>query len=117
MVWRKKVKAATLLYALLMLSVFSLLLQFYLQTQLAIAHGNQNRKREATAYLMAHMTFANWEQEKEEQPKKENLPAVKELIFTRGNARYYEEKEKLLVTVQLDSGQSYRYLFPISGEK
>lgn len=54
---KKKSRAGILLYALLMLAVFSLLLQFYLQSQLSenqIVLANQEGTE---AYLMAELTM------------------------------------------------------------
>lgn len=57
MLLKKKVKAGILLYALLMLAVFSLLLQFYLHRQEAESQIAQLAKQEATAYIMAQMVL------------------------------------------------------------
>ncbi|HEM5503974.1 competence protein ComGG [Streptococcus suis] len=57
MLLKKKVKAGILLYALLMLAVFSLLLQFYLNRQEAESQIAQVAKQEATAYIMAQMVL------------------------------------------------------------
>ncbi|HFI0036872.1 TPA: competence type IV pilus minor pilin ComGG [Streptococcus suis] len=57
MLLKKKVKAGILLYALLMLAVFSLLLQFYLHRQEAESQLNHVAKQEATAYIMAQMVL------------------------------------------------------------
>ncbi|WP_269088713.1 competence type IV pilus minor pilin ComGG, partial [Streptococcus suis] len=55
MLLKKKVKAGILLYALLMLAVFSLLLQFYLHRQEAESRLVQVARQETTAYIMAQM--------------------------------------------------------------
>ncbi|HEM5491229.1 TPA: competence protein ComGG [Streptococcus suis] len=57
MLLKKKVKAGILLYALLMLAVFSLLLQFYLHRQEAESRLVQVARQETTAYIMAHMVL------------------------------------------------------------
>lgn len=57
MLLKKKVKAGILLYALLMLAVFSLLLQFYLHRQEAESRLVQAARQEATAYIMAQMVL------------------------------------------------------------
>ncbi|HEL1961314.1 competence type IV pilus minor pilin ComGG [Streptococcus suis] len=57
MLLKKKVKAGILLYALLMLAVFSLLLQFYLHRQEAESRLVQVARQEATAYIMAQMVL------------------------------------------------------------
>lgn len=57
MLLKKKVKAGILLYALLMLAVFSLLLQFYLHRQEAESRLVQVARQETTAYIMAQMVL------------------------------------------------------------
>ncbi|HFI0352129.1 TPA: competence type IV pilus minor pilin ComGG [Streptococcus suis] len=67
MLLMKKVKAGILLYALLMLAVFSLLLQFYLLRQEAESQLNHVAKQEATAYIMAQMVLDQVEEELQER--------------------------------------------------
>lgn len=67
MLLKKKVKAGILLYALLMLAVFSLLLQFYLHRQEAESQIAQVAKQEATAYIMAQMVLNQVEEELQER--------------------------------------------------
>ncbi|HFI2471976.1 TPA: competence type IV pilus minor pilin ComGG [Streptococcus suis] len=67
MLLKKKVKAGILLYALLMLAVFSLLLQFYLHRQEAESQIAQVTKQEATAYIMAQMVLDQVEEELHER--------------------------------------------------
>lgn len=54
---KKRVRAGILLYALLMLAVFSLFLQFYLHRQVAESRLVGASKQQATAYIMAQMTL------------------------------------------------------------
>lgn len=54
---RKKSRAGILLYALLMLAVFSLLLQFYLQSQLSESQIVLANQEGTEAYLMAELTM------------------------------------------------------------
>ena len=72
MIFRKNLRAGTLLYALLMLGIFSLLVQFYLQSQLAAGHAWQAKKLEGQAYFMAQMArdeyLKVWEEGEEENP-------------------------------------------------
>lgn len=84
MLLKKKVRAGILLYALLMLAVFSLLLQFYLHRQEAENRLVQVARQETTAYIMAQMVLDQVEEdlqesqavaekeEKEEQPTRVN---------------------------------------------
>ncbi|CYU64395.1 competence type IV pilus minor pilin ComGG [Streptococcus suis] len=67
MLLKKKVKAGILLYALLMLAVFSLLLQFYLHRQEAESRLVQVARQEATAYIMAQMVLDQVEEELQER--------------------------------------------------
>ncbi|MFM0775360.1 competence type IV pilus minor pilin ComGG [Streptococcus suis] len=67
MLLKKKVKAGILLYALLMLAVFSLLLQFYLNRQEAESQIAQVAKQEATAYIMAQMVLEQVEEDLQER--------------------------------------------------
>lgn len=67
MLLKKKVKAGILLYALLMLAVFSLLLQFYLHRQEAESQIAQVAKQETTAYIMAQMVLDKVEEELQER--------------------------------------------------
>ena len=138
MIFRKNLKAGTLLYALLMLGIFSLLVQFYLQSQLAAGHALQAKKLEVQAYFMAQMArdeYLNvWEEGKEENPSPENkeargeedqtkaaepkvqAPTSGQVSFTAGQATYTKQDSQLQVQVQLDSGQAYTYQFPIPSE-
>lgn len=118
MIFRKKVRAGTLLYALLMLGIFSLLLQFYLQSQVAIAHGTAARKEEGQAYLMAILTrdevLSNRSKEKNEKTEHADSGEVE---FTKGKGQYAQTKENLQVNIFMDSGKKYMYRFLISTEK
>ncbi|MGO0105983.1 competence type IV pilus minor pilin ComGG [Streptococcus suis] len=67
MLLKKKVKAGILLYALLMLAVFSLLLQFYLHRQEAESRLVQVARQEATAYIMAQMVLEQVEEDLQER--------------------------------------------------
>lgn len=67
MLLKKKVKAGILLYALLMLAVFSLLLQFYLHRQEAESQIAQLAKQEATAYIIAQMVLDQVEEDLQER--------------------------------------------------
>ncbi|HFI0586440.1 TPA: competence type IV pilus minor pilin ComGG [Streptococcus suis] len=67
MLLKKKVKAGILLYALLMLAVFSLLLQFYLHRQEAESRLVQVARQETTAYIMAQMVLDQVEEDLKER--------------------------------------------------
>ena len=138
MIFRKNLKAGTLLYALLMLGIFALLVQFYLQSQLGAGHAWQAKKLEGQAYFMAQMArdeyLKVWEEGQEKSPSPENkeardeegqtkatepkvqVPTSGQVSFTAGQATYTKLDSHLQVQVQLDSGQAYTYQFPISSE-
>ena len=138
MIFRKNLRAGTLLYALLMLGIFSLLVQFYLQSQLGAGHAWQAKKLEGQAYFMAQMArdeyLKVWEEGKEKSPSPENKEARDEegqtkatepkvhvltsgqVSFTAGQATYTKLDSHLQVQVQLDSGQAYTYQFPTPSE-
>lgn len=54
--WKKRIRAGVMLYALLMVAVFSLLLQFYLNRQVALARTHKAGEQALIAYSMAHLT-------------------------------------------------------------
>ncbi|HEL2406993.1 TPA: competence protein ComGG [Streptococcus suis] len=66
MLLKKKVKAGILLYALLMLAVFSLLLQFYLNRQEAESRLVQVARQETTAYIIAQVVLGQVEEDLQE---------------------------------------------------
>lgn len=66
MLLKKRVRAGILLYALLMLAVFSLLLQFYLHRQEAESRLVQVARQETTAYIMAQMVLDQVEEDLQE---------------------------------------------------
>lgn len=117
MIFRKKVRAGTLLYALLMLGIFSLLLQFYLQSQIAIAHGTVSRKEEGKAYLMAVLTRDEVLFDKGKEKEDPKTPLSGEVDFTAGKSQYTEKKEEIQVRVTMDSGKVYTYRFLTSKVK
>ncbi|MEW4354591.1 competence type IV pilus minor pilin ComGG [Streptococcus pneumoniae] len=98
--WKKKVKAGVLLYALFMAAVFSLVLQFYLNREVASSHNFLLSQERAKAYAMAR--FARDE-------IKENSG---EIAFKQGTAHYQKEKMSLSITSHLASRRRYQFLFP-----
>ncbi|MBY5034271.1 competence protein ComGG [Streptococcus gallolyticus] len=110
MIFRKKVKAGILLYAMLMLAVFSLLLQFYLRSQEALAQAHLASRESSQAYFMAQLTMDNV------SLKTDKMVSGK-VSFSEGDSRYQQTEGQMEVVVSLTSGSTYRYLFPLSGEK
>lgn len=138
MLLRKRVKGGVLLYALLMLAIFSLLLQFYLNRQ-AAHHTNLLAQREASqAFIMAQLvkeevlekqSVARQVEAKETSAKTEETtvstnssqqesPAqlTGSVQFVQGQATYSQSTGYLQVQVQLKTGREFSYTFPIPSQ-
>jgi len=99
-VWKKKkVKAGVLLYAVTMAAIFSLLLQFYLNRQVAYYQDYALNKEKLIAFAMAKRTKDKAEQESGEQ------------VFNLGQVSYQNKKTSLVTTVHTPKSQ-YEFLFP-----
>ena len=96
---KKKVKAGVLLYAVTMAAIFSLLLQFYLNRQVAHYQDYALNKEKLLAFAMAKRTKDKIEQESGEQ------------AFNLGQVSY-QNKKTSLVTVVRTSKSQYEFLFP-----
>ena len=96
---KKKVKAGVLLYAVTMAAIFSLLLQFYLNRQVAHYQDYALNKEKLIAFAMAKRTKDKVEQESGEQ------------TFNLGQVSYQNKKTGLVTTVRTDKSQ-YEFLFP-----
>lgn len=96
---KKKVKAGVLLYAVTMAAIFSLLLQFYLNRQVAHYQDYALNKEKLVAFAMAKRTKDKAEQESGEQ------------VFNLGQVSYQNKKTGLVTTVRTDKSQ-YEFLFP-----
>ena len=96
---KKKVKAGVLLYAVTMAAVFSLLLQFYLNRQVAHYQDYALNKEKLVAFAMAKRTKDKAEQESGEQ------------IFNLGQVSYQNKKTGLVTMVRTPKSQ-YEFLFP-----
>ena len=96
---KKKVKAGVLLYAVTMAAIFSLLLQFYLNRQVAHYQDYALNKEKLIAFAMAKRTKDKVEQESGEQ------------VFNLGQVSYQNKKIGLVTTVRTDKSQ-YEFLFP-----
>lgn len=98
--WKKqKVKAGVLLYAVTMAAIFSLLLQFYLNRQVAHYQDYALNKEKLVAFAMVKRTKDKAEQESGEQ------------VFNLGQVSYQNKKNGLVTTVRTDKSQ-YEFLFP-----
>jgi hypothetical protein len=101
-VWKKKVEAGILLYALLMAAVFSLLLQFYLNRQVSSQRLRLFNRERTEAYAMAVLTKATAKDDSGE------------MEFEQGKAAYRKERKELEISSRLSSGHSYSFTFVIS---
>ena len=96
---KKKVKAGVLLYAVTIAAIFSLLLQFYLNRQVAHHRDYSLNKEKLIAFAMAKRTKDKAEQESGEQ------------VFNLGQVSYQNKKTSLVTTVRTDKSQ-YEFIFP-----
>ena len=96
---KKKVKAGVLLYAVTMAAIFSLLLQFYLNRQVAHHRDYALNKEKLVAFAMAKRTKDKVEQESGEQ------------VYNLGQVNYQNKKTSLVTTVRTPKSQ-YEFLFP-----
>ena len=98
--WKKqKVKAGVLLYAVTIAAIFSLLLQFYLNRQVAHHRDYALNKEKLIAFAMAKRTKDKVEQESGEQ------------VFNLGQVSYQNKKTSLVTTVRTPKSQ-YEFIFP-----
>ena len=98
--WKKqKVKAGVLLYAVTMAAIFSLLLQFYLNRQVAHHKDFALNKEKLAAFAMAKRSKDKVEQESGEQ------------VFNLGKVRYHNTKTGFETSVRMNKG-NYEFLFP-----
>ena len=98
--WKKqKVKAGVFIYAVTMAAIFSLLLQFYLNRQVAHYQDYALNKEKLIAFAMAKRTKGKVEQESGEQ------------IFNLGQVSYQNKKTGLVTRVRTPKSQ-YEFLFP-----
>ena len=99
--WKQKVKAGIMLYALFMAAVFSLLLQFYLHRQTA-NHRNFALNKEGTqAYTMALLANKNSKQRE----------------FDKGYVQDQKSEKELILTVTMKTGRRYQFSFSAKKEK
>ena len=97
--WKKqKVKAGVLLYAVTMAAIFSLLLQFYLNRQVAHHKDFALNKEKLAAFAMAKRSKDKVEQESGER------------VFNLGKVRYHT-KTGFATSVRMNKG-NYEFLFP-----
>ncbi len=99
--WKKqKVKAGVLLYAVTMAAIFSLLLQFYLNRQVAHYQDYALNKEKLVAFAMAKRTKDKVDKESGEQ------------VFNLGQVSYQNKKTSIVTMVRTPKSQ-YEFLFPL----
>jgi hypothetical protein len=99
-VWKKqKVKAGVLLYAVTMAAIFSLLLQFYLNRQVAHHKDFALNKEKLIAFAMAKRSKDKVEQESGER------------VFNLGKVTYQNTKTGFATSVRMNKS-NYEFLFP-----
>ena len=96
---KKKVKAGVLLYAVTMAAIFSLLLQFYLNRQVAHYQDYALNKEKLVAFAMAKRTKDKVDKESGEQ------------TFNLGQVSYQNKKTSLTTVVRTPKRQ-YEFIFP-----
>ncbi|WP_261088645.1 competence type IV pilus minor pilin ComGG [Streptococcus mitis] len=96
---KKKVKAGVLLYAVTVAAIFSLLLQFYLNRQVAHYQDYALNKEKLIAFAMAKRTKDKVEQESGEQ------------TFNLGQVSYQNKKTSLVTRIRTPKSQ-YEFIFP-----
>ncbi|MBZ2096879.1 competence type IV pilus minor pilin ComGG [Streptococcus oralis] len=98
--WKKqKVKAGVLLYAVTMAAIFSLLLQFYLNRQVAHHKDFVLNKEKLAAFAMAKRSKDKAEQESGER------------VFNLGKVTYQNTKTVFATSVRLNKS-NYEFLLP-----
>ena len=98
--WKnQKVKAGVLLYAVTMAAIFSLLLQFYLNRQVAHHKDFALNKEKLAAFVMAKRSKDKAEQESGER------------AFNLGKVTYHNTKTGFVTSVRMNKG-NYEFLFP-----
>ena len=99
MLKNQKVKAGVLLYAVTMAAIFSLLLQFYLNRQVAHHKDFALNKEKLAAFAMAKRAKDKAEQESGER------------VFNLGKVTYQNTKTGFATSVRMNKG-NYGFLFP-----
>ena len=104
MLKNQKVKAGVLLYAVTMAAIFSLLLQFYLNRQVAHHKDFALNKEKLAAFAMAKRSKDKAEQESGER------------VFNLGKVTYQNTKTGFATSVRMNKS-NYEFLFPLMKAK
>lgn len=98
---KKQIEAGILLYALFMSAVFSLLLQFYLNRQVAERQLLLASQHRIQAYAQAQLAIDTWDREE------------KTMTFSTGRVDLEEKSGFANVTSHLQDGGSYHFTFAL----
>lgn len=98
---KKQIEAGILLYALFMSAVFSLLLQFYLNRQVAERQILLASQKRIQAYAQAQLALDTWD-------RKENT-----MTFSTGRVDLEEKSGFANVSSHLQDGGSYHFTFAL----
>ena len=99
MLKKKKVRAGVLLYAITIAGIFSLLLQFYLNRQVAYHQDYVLNKEKLVAYAMAKRTYERANSESGEQS------------FNVGKSTYRSDEKFFTTTISTEKNQ-FEFRFP-----
>ena len=102
---KKQIEAGILLYALFMSAVFSLLLQFYLNRQVAERQILLASQKRIQAYAQAQLALDTWD-------RKENT-----MTFSTGRVDLEEKSGFANVSSHLQDGGSYHFTFALSSSE
>lgn len=104
---KKRLKAGILLYALIMVSLFALFLQFYSSRLEANQKKLTEMRQSQTAYFIAYLARENVSKQ---------IPSG-QLQCDKGSCAYQVKDKKIHVRVILKTGQTYSYVLPMHSEK
>ena len=98
---KKQIEAGILLYALFMSAVFSLLLQFYMNRQVAERRILLANQRRIQAYAQAQLAVDTWDREE------------KTMTFSTGRVDLEEKAGFAEVSSHLQDGTTYHFTFAL----
>ena len=98
---KKRIEAGILLYALFMSAVFSLLLQFYLNRQVAERQILLASQKRIQAYAQAQLAVDTWDREE------------KTMTFSTGRVDLEEKSGFAEVSSHLQDGTTYHFTFAL----
>lgn len=102
---KKQIEAGILLYALFMSAVFSLLLQFYLNRQVAERQILLASQKRIQAYAQAQLAVDTWDRKE------------KAMTFSTGRVDLEEKSGFANVSSHLQDGTTYHFTFALSSSE